>query len=172
MKRTVSFIIVLVMLCLCLASCSANEAPEGYQLISSDEVAYRFYAPMSWSVNNAGGVDSVYYSPSDPAMVMVTYYTPDAEHSDIESYWAYVEGEYKANYEEYTLVSSGMAALGKRNAVKYVFTAKIAGVDYKVMQLISGYGNYYYTMTYMASPETFDAHLDDVDGMATEFVFR
>lgn len=172
MKRTVSFIIVLLVLCMCFASCKANDAPEGYQLISSDEVAYRFYAPMSWSVNSAGGVDSVYYSPSDPAMVMVTFYTPDAENADIDSFWASVENEYKTTYEEYTLVSSGSATLGKRNAVKYVFTAKIAGVEYKIMQLISGYGNHYYTMTYMASPETFDAHLDDVDGMATEFVFR
>ena len=94
MKRTVSFIIVLVMFGACLASCSANDAPEGYQLISSDEVAYRFYAPMSWSVNNAGGVDSVYYSPSDPAMVMVTYYTPDAlaAVADDVAYFARKEG--------------------------------------------------------------------------------
>ncbi len=172
MKRTVSFVMALLFLCLCLASCSASDAPEGYQLISDDDVAYRFYAPMSWSVNNAGGVDSVYFSPSDPAMVMVTFYTPDAENADIDSFWAYMESEYKANYEEYNLESSGSATLGKRNAVKYVFTAKIAGENYKVMHLMSGYGNHYYTMTYMASPETFDSHMEDVDGMAAAFVFR
>lgn len=172
MKRTVSVIVALVMLSMCMVSCSQSTAPDGYQQVSGDDVAYLFYAPTTWSINSAGAVNSAYFSIDDPAMVMVTFYAPDSEQADIDSFWTYVEEQYKTSYQNYALVESGMATLGTRNAAKYVFTATIGGDDYKVMQLITGYGNHYYAMTYMASPETFDSHLEEVEAMAGHFSFK
>ncbi|MBQ9080641.1 MAG: hypothetical protein IJY27_06175 [Clostridia bacterium] len=171
MKKIVSILVMLV-LCLSLVACGSDEAPEGYQLVSGDDVAYRFYVPTQWSLNNSGDVDSAYYSVSDPAMVMVSFYMPDNDETEISKFWSAVEEKYKSTYTNYTLVSEQASTLGGRNAMAYTFTAGIAGTDYKVMQLITGYGNYFYTLTYMASPETFDSHLEAVNGMAGVFEFR
>ena len=165
---------MLLVLCLSLAACGSNndEAPEGYRLVSGDDVAYRFYAPISWSINSSGSIDSVYYSPEDPAMVMISFYAPDSEQADIDTYWEATESEYKKLYTDYELVSSGESTLGKSKAIQYTFTAKIGDNSYKIMQRIAGHGQHYYTMTYMASPETFDAHLEEVQKMADSFSFR
>jgi hypothetical protein len=146
--------------------------PEGYKQVSDDSVAYRFFAPLDWSVNSTDSIDSVYYSPSDPSMVMISFYAPDSEQADIDTYWASVEEQYKSLYTDYTPVSSGNTVLGKRTAIQHTFTAKIGGVEYKMMQIITGYGKHYYTMTYMSSPENFDLHLEEVNKMAEVFLFR
>lgn len=169
---------MLLVLCLGLVACSGgqDDVPEGYQLVSDDSVAYRFYAPLSWSVNNTDMIDSVYYSTSDPSMVMVSFYAPDSEQADIDTYWAYVENEYKTLYTDYTLLSSEMVEIGqedyKRSAIQHTFTAKIGGVEYKMMQIMTGHGKHYYTITYMSSPENFDSHLEEVNEMLKVFKFR
>ena len=50
MKKTLYLLTLLLVLCLGLVACGANqddEIPEGYQQISDDGVAYRFFAPLN-----------------------------------------------------------------------------------------------------------------------------
>lgn len=177
MKKFLSIFMLLV-LCLGLVACGGGQdgVPEGYQQISDDDVAYCFYAPLNWNNNSIDSIDSVYYSPSDPSMVMVSFYAPDAEQADIDTYWAAVEAEYKTIYTDYTHVSSEKVELGqedyKRSAIQHTFTAKIGGVEYKIMQVITGHGKHYYTITYMSYPENFDSHLEEVNEMLKVFKFR
>lgn len=162
-----------VICCLCLASCGKkNDVPDGYQQVSDDDVSYYFYAPTQWSINSAGGVDSVYYSTTDPSVVMVTFYRPDTDEVELDKFWESVEAQYKSQYSNYELVSEEATTLGDRNARAFTFTAGIAGSDYKIRQIVTGYGSYYYTMTYMSTPENFDSHLEAVNGMASVFKFR
>ena len=169
MKKVLS-VILLVVLCMTLAACGEPEAPDGYKLVSDEDASYRFYAPTTWNLNNSNGVSCVYYSATDPSMVMVTTYLPDE--SGLDALWATIEQSYKTTYTNYTFISKEATTMGGRNAEAFVFTATIGGVDYKVKQIITGYGDYFYTMTYMSSPENFDSHLEALTGMAGVFEFK
>ena len=169
MKKVLS-VILLVVLCMTLVACSEPDAPDGYKLVSDENVAYRFYAPTTWNSNNSNGVSCVYYSATDPSMVMITTYLPDE--SGLTALWETIEQSYKTTYTNYTFISKEATTLGGRNAEAFTFTATIGGVDYKVKQIITGYGEYFYTMTYMSSPENFDSHLEALTGMAGVFEFK
>lgn len=172
MKKLIC-VLLAVVCCLGFASCAKdNGVPDGYQLISDDKVAYCFYAPTQWTKNNVGGAYSVYYSTADPSVVMVTFYTPSSDEATLDDFWATVESQYKHQYTNYELVSDEMTMLGDRNARAFTFTAGISGSDYKILQIVTGYGDYYYTMTYMSTPEKFDSHLEAVKGMASVFKFK
>ncbi len=172
MKKLICLLLAAIC-CVGLVSCAAdNETPDGYQLVSGENDAYYFYAPTQWSINNGSGVNSAYYSSTDKSMVMVTFYRPDDGELELDSFWASVEEQYKHQYTGFELVSNEAAMLGEHNARAFTFTAGISGAEYKVLQIVTGYGSYYYTMTYMASPENFDAHLEAVNGMASVFRFK
>ena len=164
---------LLLSLCLGLVSCGGDPTvPNGYQLISNDDVPYRFYAPTQWSINNGTAGNSAYYSTTDRSIVSVTSYIPDAGQESIDAFWAYTEGEYNAVYTDYTLIESNAGALGGRNAMRYVFTATIGAQPCKVLQVIAAYGNSYYILTYTSTPENFDSHLEAVEGMIGVFEFK
>lgn len=172
MKKLICAVLAVVC-CLGLVACGSGETvPDGYQLVSDDSVTFRFYAPTQWSVNNAGGIYSVYYSSTDRSMVMVSAYRPNEDELELDNFWASVEDDYERQYTNFELLSEEATMLGDRNARAFTFTAGISGGDYKVMQIVTGYGSYYYTMTYMALTENFDAHVEAVRGMASVFEFR
>lgn len=171
-KKILCIILALVC-CAGFAACSKDEGvPDGYQLVSGDDVAYRFYAPTQWSLNTGSDVDSVYYSDIDRSMVMVSFYLPDEDQKNVDALWTYVENQYKSQYKNYQLIESAAATLGGKNAKSYTFTANIGDTDYKIMQVVAGYKDYYYMLSYMTSPELFDLHLADVNGMIGVFSFR
>ncbi len=172
MKRIASILLALIF-CLGLASCAADpDVPDGYKLVSGDDVAYRFYAPLSWSVNEGTGWDSVYYSTSDRSLVSVTLYTPEPGQESIGEFWKYVEELYRKSYTEYTFIEEAETTLDSLPAMRYTFTANIIGTGYKVMQVIAPHGSYFYVITYTSVPEKFDSHMDEVEGMLGVFKFR
>jgi hypothetical protein len=175
MKKIISAVSILLVIILSLgfAACSDEaEAPDGYKLISGDDVAYRFYVPTSWSENTGASRNSAYYSTSDRSLVVVTFYAPDAGQTSIGEFWSYVENLYKTTYTEYAFVESAATTLGGVNAMSYTFTANIGGTSYKVMQVIAPHGNYFYMFTYTAEPGNFDLHIAEVNGMLGVFEFR
>lgn len=172
MKKLIC-VLLAALFCLGLASCAKeNDVPDGYKLVSDDKVSYYFYAPTQWTVNNSGNIYSAYYSSVDMSLVMVNFYRPDSDEMTLENFWSSVETQYKRQYTNFTLVSEEAAMLGDRNARAYTFTAGISGEDHKVLQIVTGYGSYYYTMTYISTPDNFDSHLEAVKGMASVFKFK
>ena len=171
MKKVLS-VILLVVLCMTLVACGEPDAPEGYKLVSDKDESYRFYAPTTWNLNNSNGISCVYYSSDDPSMVLISKYLPDADQSGITALWEIMENSYKTTYTNYEFVSKETTTMGGQNAEAYTFTATIGTVNYKVKQIISGHGNYFYSMTYMSSPENFDSHLEALTGMAGVFEFK
>ncbi len=172
MKKFICIILALVCLT-ALVSCSKNqETPEGYKLISDENAAYYFYAPTQWVVNDGDGPDSVFYSEADRSIVTVTTYLALETIQTVEEYWKHVENSYKTTYAEYVLVESGDTMMGERNAKSYTFTATIGGVSYKLRQIIAVSGDYFYIMTYMSTPDNFDKHIEEVNGMVGVFAFK
>ena len=147
--------------------------PDGMKLVSDDTVAFRFFAPTNWISDDKNESCVAYFSESDRSNVTVLPYMPVDDRITIAEYWEDTEEYYKNNLGSYTLVSTDTdVKLGGLDAVSYVYTYSIGGVEYKTMQIVTVYSTMIYSMTYTAIADNYDAHLDDVSRMAKELVFR
>jgi hypothetical protein len=171
--------IVLLLLCtLTAVSCSSDEVeiPDGMQLATTAP-EYYFFVPTSWIVNTGSGTSSAYYSMDDMTTVSisVTSYSP-TESLDIDGYWDMCEEEYRAEFKNYSFISKEnttvSSANGAKNAIAFTYTADFSGKTYKFTQIIFTNGDMFYTMTYTALSDQYDAHLEDLSKMKSEFVLR
>ncbi len=176
-------ILMLVLSCVTLASCSKSDIPEGYQLVANDGDKFRLYVPtQGWMPNIGGGVTGAYYSITENTSINV-YKPNDAAGLTLEEYWEKCSRTYKLELENYTEVqgiSSNGLMLGGQSARKHIYTAtfKMEGsvVNYKFMQILASFEGDIYVLTYSACcdvPEgndispydkhiaTFEGELDD-----------
>lgn len=150
------------------------EAPEGMKLVSDNEVAYRFYAPESWIRDVNNGQNFVYVSETDRSNVSMMAYNPvDYTVYTVEQYWAECKAVYEVSFENFTLVSESDTTLdgGTRAAKVYEYTYTLGGVTYRTRQTICMV-SMVYAMTYTATAELYDAHLEDVLKMEQAIHFR
>lgn len=150
-------------------------APEGMKIASSDEVAYRFFVPESWTVdydqrifaacdpNDRTNVSVIPYMPSTDGMSVAEFFTMG---NDLMLEAADAEG-YTLNGHE----TEGVT-LGGRPAAKYDFTCTIGGNTYHYIQVIALYKGMFYTVTYTAAEAHFAEHLDELNAILQAFVFR
>ena len=154
-----------------------DKTPEGMRIASSDIVEYRLYVPTAWVCDPNSGVSEAYI-PEARANVTVTSYSPDAavNGKTISEYCDFCVDEYKktvSGFTEIEIAASDIKVAGKDTLV-LTFGAEYDGVSYKISQIMfyaSEY-NLYYSMTYTATADDFDAHLDDFFAMASAFCFR
>lgn len=178
MKKTFGFAAkfgALCLLLLCLfstVSCSGDvETPDGMQLCSDKSLEYYFFVPTSWVVNTQSGSTSAYYSLDDPASVSVTSYSPE-ESMNVPGYFALCEEEYQSEFKNYVFISETKTIVSDSDAYEYVYTADFSGVTYKFNQTMFVYGGRIYTMTYTATADSYDNHLEAFASMKAEFTFR
>ena len=86
--------------------------------------------------------------------------------------FAECEARYKEIIESYVLLSTENIKMDGISAKQYVYTVVSGGVEYKQLQAIVVKGGVFYTVTYTALPQSFDAHLDDVAKMIENFDVR
>ena len=147
--------------------------PDGMKLVSDDTVAFRFFAPTNWISDDKNESCVVYFSESDRSNVSLLPYMPADDQTTIEQFWKDTELYYENNLSSYKLISTNTdVKLGGLDAVAYVYTYSVGGVEYKTMQTVTVYSTMIYSMTYTALAENYDAHLDDVARMAKELTFR
>lgn len=148
------------------------KVPEGMKLISTDELAYRFFVPTSWIVNNRAEYSAAYVSETDSSNVSVQMYMTNDDSKTVDQYFAECEARYKEIFESYVLLSTENIKMDGISAKQYVYTVVSGGVEYKQLQAIVVKGGVFYTVTYTALPQSFDAHLDDVAKMIENFDVR
>ena len=156
------------------ATAKDQTAPEGMKLVSSDEVAYRFYVPVSWAVDRNDAIYAAYLE-SDRSNVSVTPYQPASGQITVDGYFALCEEQMikTAGKDGYALISCVKdATLGGRTAHVYDYTYTVGGEVFRYRQIITAYGGMIYSMTYTSRPETFESHLADLDAMIASFTFR
>lgn len=147
--------------------------PEGMKLASTEKVPYRFYVPATWKINQRTESGAAYYSDTDSSNVQVQMYMMgDDSPATVADYFAYCEEKYKELFESYTLESTTDIKMDSVAAKQYIYTVVDGGVTYKQLQAIVKKGEVYYTLTYTATAEKFDSHLDDVKKMIEKFDIR
>ena len=153
-------------------------APQGMQLASNDDVAYRFYVPESWVLDTKLPTSSAYCSEADRSNVTVTVYMPEVDKMTAEEYWALCladlngEDPDEAVIRNMEVLSDTEGTLGGRPSHTYVYRGEVAGKTYRFSQTIAAYRGMVYTLTYTAAEDVFDSHLDELEQMIAAFEFR
>lgn len=147
-----------------------GEAPEGMQVVSDGDVAYRFYVPASWTLDRNQGIYAAYAS--DRSSVSVVPYMPETESLSVSEFFAMSEELMQKTSPEYTLLSVNETTLGGRKAYVYDYTFAVGGTACRYRQIVAAYRSMIYSLTYTALPENFDAHLGELDEIVGAFSFR
>ncbi len=150
------------------------QPPEGMKLVSDNEVAYRFFAPESWTRDTTVGQNLVYVSSEDRCNVSVLSFDQgEVPGYTVDTYWNECKAQYGVTLGEFTLISETETTLdnGAKNAKTYEYTYTMGGVTYKVRQTICLVG-IVYNVTYVSTVEHFDTHLADVIAMEKALHFR
>ena len=147
-------------------------APKGMKRASNDEVAYVFYVPTDWSINQNERIFSAYVE-GDRTNVSVIPYMPDAESLSIDQFIAMTKDQ---------MINTGLldaaaevgikeCKLGDRVAKKMRYTLTIGGETYEYVQVVAAYKSMIYSVTYTADPAHFDAHMQEFDSIVAAFRF-
>lgn len=148
------------------------EAPEGMQLASNDDVAYRFYVPKNWVLDKSLPTSSAYVSESDRSNVNVTSFLPEETYATAEQYWESCLSQLKTVMTLTSEVTVTETTLDGRPANIYVYSATVDGTSFRFAQAIATYRNMIYTVTYTATPDTFDTHYPAYLDILSAFNFR
>ncbi len=159
------------------------DVPDGMQLVSNNDVAYRFFAPKDWIVSKGNAASLVYASEEDRSNVSVIGYVPETEGYSVEKYWEETRRHYESALTDFKLISDSSETaesgetperqtMGGRDATVYEFTYSLGGVSYHARQVICVYSYMIVTMTYTALPENYEAHLAEAEAMQAALTFR
>lgn len=173
MKKIVAIILCLAF-CVCFVACAnKSDVPDGMQIASGDEVAYKLFVPGGWNITGENGIYGAYYSSTDRSSVIMNSFYPEDDMASIDDYWQACKSSYGETYKNVSIVEEdAQIVFGGKAAFKYVFSAEIDTVSYKFMQIITVHNNMFYVFTYTSTAESYDSHLEDVEKTISEFVFR
>lgn len=148
-------------------------APEGMRVASSDEVAFRFFAPADWKVDSYQRIFAA-VEPNDRSNVSMVAYLPVESGMSVPEFhkmtldlMAEVSGA-----GAYEAIAEKEGTLGGVAAMDYEFRYTVGGVAYHYRQLVATYRGMFYTMTYTATEEHFAEHTAQFERMAAELIFR
>ncbi|MBQ9761139.1 MAG: hypothetical protein IJW16_07300 [Clostridia bacterium] len=151
------------------------EIPAGMKLASNDEVAYRFFVPASWVINQNERVFSAYVE-SDRSSVSVVPYMPDAESMSVAEYSKMTKDKLIeiVGEEGYEVVEpEAERTLGGRVAIAHHYRLTIEGRTYEYLQVIAAYKSMIYSVTYTApSADAYQNHIAEVEQILGAFAFR
>ena len=149
---------------------TTTNAPEGYQIASSDKYEFRFYVPITWTVQRRTYNPKAYYSPTDFSNVTINTVKADEYVYDGKTYWE--EFTSITSFEISDVVIDENAKMGGYDAYGVEFTEKISGATYKVKQVFLSVNSTIYVFTYTSTKANYAMHLDDVNTMLEMFEFK
>ncbi|MBE6632301.1 MAG: hypothetical protein E7623_06330 [Ruminococcaceae bacterium] len=163
MKKLLIFALVAVML-LCSA-CSDKEgaAPMGMKALSDEKDEYYLYIPEDWNIDTSMGIDAAYCQDTtygnDFANISFIGFSG---YTNNEDFWKDNLTGISETYKDIAFeIEAEQTLIGEQAALRYVYTASVAGVKYKFMQAAIYNGGYVYLFTYTALEEYYDDHYGD-----------
>ena len=102
MKKLISFILVLVLICTALVSCK-KDAPNGMKSVTVSGEPFILYVPEVFTTNTSSGISSAYYrSVENDILVTARYYTPADSEMTIDEYMTFCADAYAESLEEFS----------------------------------------------------------------------
>lgn len=175
MKKLICVLLSACLLLAVLVSCGKTgdvDVPYGMQLASDPTVVdYYLFVPSDWTVELATGATSAYYSTDDPSSITVSAYGLSKDVSDAQSYWAFFEKQFGDIFGAPEAVEESNLLLDGKEAMQYVFTAKLGETEYKFRQIVCTRNGMAYILTYASTAANFDRHADEVQETVAQFKF-
>lgn len=169
----IAICILAVCLCLPFTACSQQDdgIPDGMQLATVAGSKYRLYVPTSWNLNTGSGVSGAYYLASGKSSLTVTTVASSAQTA--EEFCRETLAAYRERFGEDHVKdgASEKSVLGGQEAVLYTFTVWNSDWEYRVLQTAAQYEGEFTLVTFAAIPDLYDACLDDVQKILSEFRF-
>ena len=180
MEKIISAILLLSMLLTCLVACGADNAPQGYQLVSGEDEIFELYAPKTWVSNLASGVSGAYYSLQDNIVVSAktirnaTNYTlGEFMTLAIESFEAMDGYELVSSYESTMLGGEPAYVMEYKATIKEKDeNGAVKDVIYKFRSIIVKFEATLTMLVYSAPVDKFDTAIADFDGIVASFAFK
>lgn len=148
-----------------------KHTPAGMEIASADHLEYRLYVPTVWVCNAENGMSEAYYPESGKSNISVTSYAPQ-ESASVQNYFLSCETLYAESLPGYERLSESTRQVADRTAYSYVYRATVDGADFRIMQTVLAYNGMFYSITYTALADNYDAHLADVEAILNAFTFR
>lgn len=160
-------ITITALLVLSFASCEKDEfaPPKGMEHAADPLASFYLYVPEAWEVDYTKGIGGAYYSESDPSSVSVMAWEVPNTDTTVDDWWTTNVSELEKVFDNFALVEEKNATVSEVAAKSYTYTASLAGVDYKYMQVAFIKNGSVYLFTYTSIPEKFDLHTEDVAQM-------
>ena len=172
-KRIIPALIVALSVTLASCGSGSDTAPMGYREISDEGLNYHFYVPDDWTPDVSTGMTSAYYNGRDPSNVSVmAFEIDDTSINSVDAYWELNEADLKLILPDLEYASKDDVKLGGVDAKQYIYTAKMSDTEYKFMQVVAIKSNEVYILTYTATAENYDSHIEDVISMVDYFSFK
>ncbi len=177
MKKIVSLLCLALMciaICLPLASCSNDEAHDGFQIMSSDINDFVIEAPDDWILTSQNGMASA-KAPGydgDLSNISATSFQMLQEIQTAEQYFdVAIVANFKDVHNMQIHERDVDMKIGDKAAKKYVYTLDMYGEEYKYMMVVCAYGGRIYVITYTSTPKFYDTHLDYMTDILNFFKF-
>ena len=177
---------LLCTLCASLASCGGSTTengvtvPNGMQAIASEAADYDLIVPSEWLVDTTVGMTSAYMEDRTRSSISVCANEISGKITSADAYWELFSEQFTSTFADFTMldsepVSVTVGSAYENNSVeglKYRYTATVGDTKYQWMQILFIRNATMYIMTYTATADVYESHLDDVNDVIAYFSFR
>ncbi|MBE6541094.1 MAG: hypothetical protein E7672_01460 [Ruminococcaceae bacterium] len=174
LQRRIILLIVAALFAVSLASCKKDEyeAPAGWTTASDEKADFYFYVPDEWTVDYSTAAAGAYFSESDPSSVSVMAWGLEHTDTTVDEWWDLNKDEIELVFSDVAIVSEENATVNGVFGKTYVYTANLGEFSYKFMQTAVIKNATVYLFTYSSTPENFDSHIEDVEGMLDFLILK
>jgi hypothetical protein len=153
-----------------------GDTPDGMKNASFDGCEYSFYVPTAWVTDMSDKLTEA-TTKDKKANVTVTSFLPSVDMT-VDEYFELCETQNKKLGDSYELLSKKdvyvktVGSDGENNAKTFTYKIARGESTYKLSQTVLYYGGMFYSITYTALEENFDAYLGDLDKMLKNCSFN
>lgn len=170
MLKKIMAVLLAAILCFAMASCSADETPDGMYSVTLDGEPFILYVPNEWTSNSASGISSAYYSATSRIAVSARYCTYSASALTIDEYASLCIEEYSEDSGDFELKSRNASVLGGSDAVELIYSTGYDDESFTFIQRIAKHSGGFVHLTFYTPSELFEENRGYFNEIADAFV--
>lgn len=171
MKKTAAAAFLLLTF-FALNSCSSlPKAKNGMQIVTNNAVDFSFECPADWSVTRNDAVVAV-LAPKDRNNVSVTSFALKDTGMAVNEYFDSYRKDFESAFGKMDILTDEETKLDKVPARHITYTNTLGQDQYKCDMIIAIRHGVVYTVTYTATPETYDNHAAVLKQVTDSFRFK
>ncbi len=169
LKKIAALLLVLVM-CIAVVSCSKDKTPDGMYLVSIDGEPFKLYVHDAWTSNKSSGISGAFLSGAENIAVSARYYTPENSEQTLDEYVSECIEAYTKGLSQMNVTEQSPALLGGEDARQMKYTAVNGDTSFTFLQYITKYNGDFIVLTFRAPTEVYTSYETQFSEVKEEFV--